>query len=243
MKDRRILDGVLEQWPKEQILDSLSGHVSAELELLDEALDAGLSETKRMLLETLLQQHDRLSAQLHRLDSQLQQALQPYQDQLNLLKTIPGINQKAATALLAEIGPHLHAFDNMHSFAAWTGLVPGNNESAGKRRRGRIRHGNNNLALTLIECAHAAARTKGCQFQPYHKALLVRRGYRRAIVATAHKLARVIYAVLRDQKPYRDPEADYEELLVRRNAPHWLSELKKFGILRMDSTGTCTIHW
>ncbi len=44
------------------------------------------------------------------------------------------------------------------------------------------------------------------------------------------------------QKPYRDPKADYEELLVRRNAPRWLSELKKFGILRMDSNGTCTIH-
>ena len=60
---------------------------------------------------------------------------------------------------------------------------------------------------------------------------MVRRGYKRAIVATAHKMLRVIYVVLRDAKPYHDPEADYESLMVSRNAPRWIRMLRRHGYL------------
>ena len=82
----------------------------------------------------------------------------------------------------------------------------------------------------LIECAHGAARTHGCQFRGYHKALTVHRGYKRATVATAHKMLRVIYSVLRSRTPYHDPETNYEELMVRRNAPRWIRMLKQYDI-------------
>ena len=74
----------------------------------------------------------------------------------------------------------------------------------------------------------------GCQFRGYHKALMVRRGYKRAIVATAHKLLRVLYVVLRDARPYHDPEADYEELMVRRNAPRWIRMLHRYGLIEHE---------
>ena len=111
------------------------------------------------------------------------------------------------------------------------GLCPGNSESAGKRRSARSRMGSKALRAVLVECAHGAARTHGCQFRSYHKALMVRRGYKRAIVATAHKLLRVLYVVLRDARPYHDPEADYEELMVRRNAPRWIRMLHRYGLI------------
>ena len=95
----------------------------------------------------------------------------------------------------------------------------------------------------LVECAHAAARTKGCQFQSYQKALTVRRGYKRAVVANAHKLARCVFAVLRDGRPYRDPAADYEALLVKRNAPCWLRTLRRFDILVDKDDGTVSVRW
>ncbi len=240
---QRLLRGVLAQQSTAEILRSLSHHVRSKHELFADALDSQLSESTRTVLRALLDQHDALSAQIERTDCHLHQALQPRQEQLDLLRTIPGINHNAAVALFIEIGPNLNAFANVHSFAAWTGIAPGNNESAGKRCRGRIRHGNSPIATTLVECAHAAARTKGSQYLKYHRALLVRRGYRRAIVATAHKLARTIYAVLRDQKPYRDPVLDYEELVVRRNAPRWLRELKKFNIPRLTPQGHYSFHW
>lgn len=65
----------------------------------------------------------------------------------------------------------------------------------------------------------------------YHNALMVRRGYERAIEATAHKLLREPYVVLRNARPYHNPEADYEELLVRRNAPRWIRMLHYYCLI------------
>ena len=81
-------------------------------------------------------------------------------------------------------------------FAAWAGLCPGNNESGGKRRNARTRRGSKTLRASLVECAHGAARTKGCQLEAHHRAIAARRGYKRAIVAGAHKMLRIIYVIL-----------------------------------------------
>ena len=74
-------------------------------------------------------------------------------------------------------------------------------------------------------------------FHNCHKALTVRRGYKRALVAIAHKLAQCVFAVLRDRTPCRDPETDYEAALVRRNAPRWLRQLQAFDILVRHDDG------
>ena len=74
-------------------------------------------------------------------------------------------------------------------------------------------------------------RTKNSQFYGYHRALASRLGYKRAILAAAHKLLRVIHAVLRDDRPCTDPEIDYERLVVERNAPRWIRMLKQHGFL------------
>ena len=75
-------------------------------------------------------------------------------------------------------------------------------------------------------------------FTSVYVALMVRRGYKRAIVATAHKLLRVLYVVLRDARPYQDPEADYEELMVRRNAPRWIRMLHRYGRIERERAST-----
>ena len=136
----------------------------------------------------------------------------------------------SADAIAFILGPDIGVFASRRHCAAWAGLCPGNNESAGKRRSGRTRRGNTTLREVLIECAHGAARTHHCQFRGYHKALTVRRGFKRATVATAHKMLRVIFRVLTTRTPYRDPETDYEAMMVKRNAPRWIAMLKKHGI-------------
>ena len=90
--------------------------------------------------------------------------------------------------------------------AAWAGLCPGNNESGGRRRSGRARKGNPALRRVLVECAHAASRTKDCQFHSHFRALRTRKSYKQAVFATARKLVRVIHAVLKNRKPARIPE-------------------------------------
>ena len=154
-----------------------------------------------------------------------------WQRQLDLLETIPGIARTSAHAILAEVGPEpTQVFADAASLAAWAGVCPGNNESAGKRRSGRLRPGNPTLRATLAECAHGAARTKDSQFYGYHDAMRARIGYKRSILATAHKLLRTIYAILRDGHPYKDPQVNYEQLLAQRNEPRWIRMLEKHGL-------------
>ena len=53
----------------------------------------------------------------------------------------------------------------------------------------------------------------------------------------------MVFAVLRDRRPYRDPDTDYEALLVRRNAPRWLRKLREFDILVRNDDGTVSVRW
>ena len=244
MNGRRILDGLVDRLGRDAILGSLSGHVRDKLDRLGDALTATLGDADRVVLADLLRQHDAVDRRIAALDRHLAEGLAPHAGPMRLLQTIPGIDAASAAAILAETGPDpVAVFGTADRLAAWAGVCPGNNESAGKRRGARARGGAKHLRAVLVGCAHGAARTRGCQFHAYHRALTVRRGYKRAIVATAHKLARVIFAVLRDGRPYRDPEVDYEALLVQRNAPRWIARLREFGILEQHADGTVTVNW
>ena len=162
------------------------------------------------------------------------------------LETLPGVDRTAACAILSEIGADPHkVFGNAHRLAAWAGLCPGNNESAGKRRNGRARRGNQTLRAVLIESAHAAARAPTtASSRAYHQALTKRRGYKRAIVATAPQaVAMRLRGYSETAPPYRDPATDYEALLVHRNAPRWLRMLHQFDILVRNQDGTYAVHW
>ena len=151
---------------------------------------------------------------------------------MRLLETVPGIDRASACSILAEIGlePASDCAGAKH-LGAWAGVCPGNNTSGGKRRSGRAPKGNRHLGVTLAECAHDAACTKSAQFHGFHRALAARKGYKRAILATACKLLRTVYAMLRDDRPYRAPEVDYEHLVVKRNASRWLRMLQTYDFL------------
>ena len=244
MNGRRILDGLVEGQSREALLGTLSAHVRTKIDRLGEALSMTLRETDRLILADLLEEHDALDRRVLRLNARIDDGLADQQASRRLLETIPGIDRVSAAAILVEAGPDPAAtFGNAARFAAWAGVCPGNHESAGKRRHARTKAGAKHLRTILIGCAHGAARTRGCQFHAYHKALTVRRGYKRAIVATAHKLARAIFAVLRDGQPYRDPEINYEELVVQRNAPRWLAKLSEFGVLEARQDGSLVVNW
>ena len=178
---RRILDGLAQGLDHDAILASLSHHVAHKLDRLGDALRLSVSAVERLLLCDLLREHDALQQRIQGLDCDINAGLEPWWERIVLLLTIPGIDRPSACAILAEIGPDLDAFGTAERLAAWAGVCPGNSESAGKRRSTRTRMGSKALRTVLVECAHGAARTHGCQFRGYHKALMVRRGYKRAI--------------------------------------------------------------
>lgn len=240
---RRLLDGLAAGLPAERILASLDGRVARKKELLATMLESRLSARSVWLLREYLHSFDGLTARIAAVDREIAAGLADYEPALSLLQTLPGVQRWSACALLLELGPDVATtFPSAAHLAAWAGLAPGNHESAGKRRASRTRRGSPYLRRLLTECAHGAARTKDCQFHGYHKALTVRRGYSRAIVATAHKMLRALYAMFRDGTHYEDPEANYEELLVRRNAPRWIRALKAHHLLREEPDGRLVLQ-
>ena len=113
---------------------------------------------------------------------------EPCEECIELLDEIPGIAKRSAERILAETGVEMKQFRNADHFASWAGLVPGCNESAGKKKSSRIRKGNLFLKSTLVECAHSATRHKDSYFYAKYCKIAARRGGKRAIVAIAHSM-------------------------------------------------------
>jgi transposase len=119
-------------------------------------------------------------------------------------------------------------FGSAQRLASWVGLCPGNNESAGKRKSGRIRKGNAWVRRLLCEFAQATSRSR-CAFKGKFQALTVRKGHKRSIVALGHKMLRTICAMLSKKTHYVDRTLSYAALMVAPNAPRWLQMLVKHG--------------
>ncbi len=150
--------------------------------------------------------------------------------QLVLLQTIPGIDRMGAAMLRVEISADMQPFGSAEKLASWVGICPGNNESASKRKSGKTRKGNAWVRRLLCEFAQAAARSRSA-LKDQFAALSIRKGHRKSIVALAHKMLRIIFAMLKNNTPYRDRVVDYEALSVKRNAPRWIKMLVKHGFI------------
>jgi hypothetical protein len=137
--------------------------------------------------------------------------------------------------LLVEISADMDSFGSAEKLASWVGICPGNNESAGKRKSGKTRKGNAWVRRLLCEFAQAASRSR-CALKDKFAALSIRKGHKKSIVALAHKMLRIIFAMLKNNKPYHDRAVDYEALSVQKNAPRWLKMLKKHGFLPATET-------
>lgn len=126
-----------------------------------------------------------------------------------MLDEIPGIGVRSAERILAETGVKMDQFRNADHFASWAGLVPGCNESAGKKKSTKLRKGNKFLKSTLVECAHSAIRHKDSYFYSKYCKIAARRGGKRAIVAVAHSMILAIFHILKNKEHFIDLGSEY----------------------------------
>ena len=133
-----------------------------------------------------------------------------YPNELRRLMTIPGIKERAATSLIAEIGVDMTKFQTAAHLASWSGLKPRNDESNKKIKSRRITHGNVYLRKTIIECAWGASRTKDCFFSrfSFHQTQVRKKNKMKVLVAVARKLLIAVWHVLHDETDYVDFNPD-----------------------------------
>src|SRR3712207_4431370 len=173
------------------------------------ALTGRLTDRHRFLLRLHLGQYDALAAALVEVDAEVERDLDPFRDAVRLLRTIPGVGDLAARAIVAEIGTDMGRFPTAGHLVSWAGLCPRNDESAGKRRSTRLRHGAPWLKTTLVQCAWAAARKKGGYLQAQFQRLRARRGPKKAICAVAASILTAAWHMLRDGTLWRDLGPDH----------------------------------
>ena len=214
----------------DQVMRHVSKRLKASPEEIFEALQGDLSASHYFVLREIMAHIETLEATLTRFETELLRGLEAEHNVLELLQTIPGVDRIGAAMLIVEIGTDMQAFGSADRLASWVGVCPGNHESAGKRQSGKIRKGNAQARRLLCEFAHAASRTQSV-FKSKFQALLIRRGYKRAIVAIGHKILKTIFHMIKRGEYYRDSTVDYEALSVKKNAPRWIKALIKHGII------------
>lgn len=227
---RAMVKAIIDGQSPHEVLQLASRRLKASREEIFDALQGELTDSHRFVLDELMRHIEEIEARIARFDARLLDALTDERNALALLQTLPGVDLIGAAMLLVEIGTDMDVFGSADRLASWVGICPGNNESAGKRKSGRVRKGNPYVRRLLCEFAHAASRTQSV-FQSKFQSLIVRRGHKRAIVALAHKLLRTIFFMLNRGQHYRDSATDYEALSVQRNAPRWIKALTKFGFI------------
>lgn len=225
---RAMVEGLIQGADEAALLAQARGVLKRKSEALAASLDGDLTERHLFVLKHLQANIQFLENELAEIDAYLIAAMQPYAWAHGLLQTIPGIDQIAAALILIEIGDDMQRFGSPERLACWAALSPGNNESAGKRKSGRTRHGNNTIRFILCECANAARMTKSTLAAKY-RSLMVRKSHKKAIVAVAHKMIRLIFILLQRREPYIDPGINYAEMSAKKNAPRWIKQLKAIG--------------
>jgi transposase len=231
---RAMVDGLIDGLAPSELI-KLSGRLKAPKDSLLASLDGDLSARHRLVLEEIREHLRELERHLEKLDAYLCEAMQPYAFAWSLLQTIPGIDEIAAAMILIEIGDDLSHFGSADRFASWAALCPGNHESAGKRKSGKTRKGNSILRYLLCEAANGAIRTLSV-FREKYRGLVIRRGHKKAIVAIAHKLIRTIYFMFTRRQTYHDSGFDYAAANVKKNAPRWIKALEHHGYAVKHST-------
>jgi transposase len=204
---RRILDAILAGTTDPQALAALAcGTLRTKKDQLARAVQGSISGATKFVLRELLAELDRTTELLQRLDAEIARRVQPLGREMELLKTVDGIDDIVASTILAECGADMSVFPSDANLASWGGLSPGSNESAGKVKSTRTRKGDKYLRTILVQAANAAVKAKNSFWKQKFGQIFARLGHKKAIFAIAHKLLVAVYHILRDAVPYRRPE-------------------------------------
>jgi len=224
---RALIDG---QADADALAELAKGKLRNKLPELRKALQGSFRAHHSFLLERMLAHIAGLEDDITAISQRVEEQLAPFEKAVELLCTIPGVQQRTAEVIIAETGGDMSAFPSAKHLASWAGVCPGQRESAGKRKSAKIRKGSPWLRATLIESARAAARTKDSYLSERYRQLARRRGDKKAIIAIAHEILTATWHMLSTGELYRETgPAPLREHAAQRARNRAIKQLERLG--------------
>lgn len=214
----------------DEMADLSKGRLRDKKEQLKKALNGLVGPHQQMMLKTQLEHIDFLDEQIARLNGEIEARMRPFDEAIERIDEIPGIGRISAEQILCEIGLNMEQFPSHNHLASWAGLCPGNNESAGKRKSGKTRHGNGALRTTLVQVAMSISHTKSNYLSTMYHRLAARKGRNKAAVAVAHAVLVIIYHMLKNGTRYRDLGSNFLDQVNKQAViKHTVKRLEALG--------------
>jgi transposase len=224
-----LLDG---EHDPARLADLALGQLRKKIPQLRLALEGVCTEHHRFMLQRLLSHLNYLEEENSRLSVRIAEKLDeilPRED-YERLDGIDGVNRATIENVIAEIGADMNVFPDEHHLSSWTGICPGNEESAGRRLRSATRKGNRYLRRALAEAAWAASHAKDSYLAAQYRRLAARRGKKRALLAVGHSILVIIYHILKKHVDYHNLGADFFDRLEPER-------LKRYLVRRLEHLG------
>ena len=194
------------------------------------ALAGKVRDHHRFLLKEYLEEWKTLGERIKRVEQEIDRRIPPFEQAVALWKSVPGVDHTTACNLVVEAGVNMSQFPSAAQLASWAGLCPGNNESAGKRLSGTMRDGNKWLRRALCQAAWAVTRKKDCYLSAQFARLAARRGRKRALMAVAHTMLVIGYAMLKTGRRYHELGGAYFEQINK-------DQLQRYFVRRLERLG------
>jgi len=229
---RAIADGQCDSTELAKLIDR---KIKASRDSITKALTGTLQQYHINTIKLMVKHVDELEKIIELVDDAIKNCTQNYEEHMRRLQTIPGVGEKVAASIIAEIGVNMDQFHSPQHLASWAGLAPGNNESAGKKKSSSIRDGNIHLKTKLVEGAWSAVKTKDTYWRSVYHRLKSRRGAKRALIAIAHKMLICAYWLIKNKEDYKELGANYiDQNTQEKKAKYYAKQLKKLGLIGVD---------
>ena len=219
-----------------KLAELAQGKLKSKKGELRRALEGRLTQAQRWVLAEFLARLEELEAALSRVETRIGEEVAAcpnlfVQEAVELLDSIPGVGERTAQTIIAEIGVDMGRFPSAKHLASWAGVCPGNNESAGKRKSGQTTKGSKFLRTALVEAAWAATHTKGTYLRAKYQRLVKRMPKKKALVAVAHTMLVIVYHLLSRRVAYAELGSDYvDRQHVERQRRRLVERLEGLGV-------------
>ena len=201
----KIIDKLLENTGEPLDLESLiHSSLKKKLPELALAVDGFITPEQAGKIRVIRNHMNDLKTRKEELELLIYKLAAPYSAQIDIILTAPSFkNTLTAITIISEIGVNMEAFPSAKHLCSWAGLVPTNNESAGKKKSVRVSKAGCYLKPLLVQCANAAVRgEKHPEIRNRYLRLKKRRGHKKAIIAIARMLLTALYNMLKNNEAY-----------------------------------------